>query len=148
MAGAQRMGSQVLLTTRRPHAQRRCRQGAAGGVGPRVRKFSLKRPPKPGAQCAAHPSRLPSRPWELSRFPLPPWPGSGTVVGFPAFSFLILAHPGATDVYENEDREGGGRRQKKSSFILQSVWLAPFSFVHFAECPCEMGPTSPRHVDG
>lgn len=68
--------------------------------------------------------------------------------GVSCFLFSDLSPSGVHNVYENEDREGGERRQKKSSFILQSVWLAPFSFVHFAECPCEMGPTSPRHMDG
>lgn len=120
------MGSQVLLTTRWPHAQRRCRQGAAGGVGPRVRKFSLKRPPKPGAQCAAHPSRLPSRPWELSRFPLPPWPGSGTVVGFPAFSFLILAHLGSTMCMRTRTEKGASAGRRSPHLFFRVFGLLRF----------------------
>lgn len=46
--------------------------------------------------------------------------------GVSCFLFSDLSPSGVHNVYENEDREGGERRQKKSSFILQSVGLLRF----------------------
>lgn len=91
VAGAQCMGSQVLLTTHLPDAQSWCRQGAccrrslAQGLEVQFEEASKTR------STAPTPAGSPGGCWELSRFLLPSWPGTGTVVEFSCFLFSDLS---------------------------------------------------------
>lgn len=139
MVGAQRVRSQILLTTRLArHRARVSREHTPPKSLARGLEVQFEKASKTGERGSC-PDRSLGGFWELSNFLLPVWPGTGLLWGFPAFPLLFLAHPGGRRSIGKQGIVGGWAGKKLLTSSSASVWLPS----HFVEGLSEISHASP-----